>query len=212
MRNTDELRLRAVYRIAEDPAACRAVGKHLPPTLAALAARPDAGAEHRVPHLNCVTPEPTGLMTPTHSCTSPYERATRHLAFGTVQVRAADRGTGNPDDRVGRRSDPWLCAAPPAPSHRDPGRRGLSGRADLRGDTVRMDPRSKTKPRPKPGRCGSAPGPRQAVRPLNVRPLNVRPSPRGTCRHAVSWATVQSIRELASPPQLVRAIPNTALF
>ena len=104
--NADELRLRAVDRVAEDPAAGRAMGIHLLAAIFALAAGGDAGDQHVVAGLEGRDGRPDRLDDADALVAEDAARlAGGHVALEDVQVGAADRRLGDLDDRVGGRRD-----------------------------------------------------------------------------------------------------------
>ena len=111
VRNADKLGLRAVDRVAEDPAAGRAVRIHLLAAIVAFAAGVMQEIRTWSPGLNAVTAG-ADLVDDADALVAQNaaRRAGRHVAFEDVQIGAADRRLGDLDDRVGGRGDLRLRA------------------------------------------------------------------------------------------------------
>lgn len=104
--NADELGLRAVDGVAEDPAAGRAVGVHLPAAIFALTTGTDAGDQNAIAHFECCHRRPHLLNDANSLMAENAARlASRDVALENMQVSAANRRFGNPDDCVGGRGD-----------------------------------------------------------------------------------------------------------
>ena len=101
IRDADELGLRAVDGVAENPAARLAVRGHAAPAIVALSTRGNAGDEHAVAGMEAADTG-TGFLDDPDPLVA--QNATRYdtgqIALEDVQVGAADRGLGDAHDGV----------------------------------------------------------------------------------------------------------------
>jgi len=101
--NADELRLRAVNRVAQNPAALLAMRRHPAPAILALPARRDARNQNAVALVKTADAG-SGFINHSDSfmAENPASRDCRQIAFENMQVGAADGCLGHPHHGVGR--------------------------------------------------------------------------------------------------------------
>ena len=106
IRDTDELGLRAVDLVAEDPAAGRAMREHLLAAIFAFAAGADAGDQDMVSRFECGHGRPDLLNDADALMTqNATGRTSRDVTLEDVQVGPADRRFHDLDDGVRGRLD-----------------------------------------------------------------------------------------------------------
>src|SRR6202034_4095039 len=111
VRDAHELGLRAVDTVAENPAPGRAVRVHELAAVDAFAASADAGDQHPICRLECRDGWPY-LVDDAYTLMPQYAArlTTRDVALEDMQVGAADRRFGDPDDRIRGRANCRLRA------------------------------------------------------------------------------------------------------